>query len=312
MDIFSNREARAMLIADQKKPFDDPNYIYELKFDGIRCLAYITENDVDLRNKRNKDITALFPELKEIYLQINSRCILDGEIVVIKGNKPDFFEVQKRTLMTNPFKIKLQADRFPATFVVYDIIFLDNELLIDKGLEERKTLINKTIHENKRIAISKVFENNGIALFEICKSQGLEGVVAKRKNSKYFFGKRSKDWIKLKVLEDKDYVVCGYILKPNSMTSIVLGQYNNKKELIYKGHVTLGSSLRTLSQYKYKITDYPPFALPVPNGNENAIWLKPELVCIVEYMPSNKEGLRQPVFKGIRTDKSPKDCLIEE
>ncbi|WP_412890369.1 DNA ligase [Beduini sp.] len=299
-----------MLIANLEAPFDSPDYLYELKFDGIRCLAYITKDSVDLRNKRNKDITALFPELNEIYCQVNSRCILDGEIVVIKGNKPDFFEVQKRTIMTNPFKIKLQADRLPASFVAYDIILLDNKLLIDKGLEERKELINKTIYENERIAISKVFDN-GVALFELCKSQGLEGVVAKRKGSKYFFGKLSKDWIKFKVLEDKDYVICGYIQKPNNMTSIIIGQYNNKKELIYKGHVTLGSSLRALNQHKYTIIDHPPFNTPVPTGNEYAVWLKPELVCIVEYMPSNKDGLRQPVFKGIRDDKSPKDCLID-
>ncbi|MFQ6860171.1 MAG: DNA ligase [Beduini sp.] len=298
-----------MLIADQKKPFDDPNYIYELKFDGIRCLAYLESDKVDLRNKRNKEITSLFPELNEIYLQVNSRCILDGEIVVIKNNKPDFFEVQKRTIMTNPFKIKLQADRLPAAFVAYDIIFLDNELLIDKGLEERKTLINKTVHENERIAISKVFENNGIVLFNLTKAQGLEGVVAKRKGSKYFFGKESKDWIKFKVLEDQDYVVCGYIQKPNNMTSIVIGQYNNKKELIYKGHVTLGSSLRILNQHEYKVINYSPFSDPVHTGNENAVWLEPELVCIVEYMPSNKEGLRQPVFKGIRTDKTANECI---
>ena len=307
MDIFENREARAMLIASQTEPFDDHNYIYELKFDGIRCLAYITENDVDLRNKRNKDITPLFPELKEIYLQVNSQCILDGEIVVIKNSKPDFFEVQKRTLMTSPFKIQLHADRLPATFIVYDIIFLNNELLIDKGLEERKDRINKNIHENERIAISKVFEN-GIALFDLIKTQGLVGVVAKRKNSKYYFGKRSKDWIKFKVLEDQDYVVCGYILKPNGMTSIIIGQYNHKGELIYKGHVTLGSSLRTLNQYNYTITERSPFT-SVPAGNENAVWLEPTLVCIVEYMPSNKEGLRQPVFKGIRTDKTAKECI---
>lgn len=309
MDIFENREARAMLIADQKKPFDDPNYIYELKFDGIRCLAYLELDKVDLRNKRNKEITSLFPELNEIYLQVNSQCILDGEIVVIKNSKPDFFEVQKRTLTTNPFKIKLQADRLPATFVVYDIIFLDNELLIDKGLEERKVLINKTIHENDRIAISKVFENNGLVLFELCKSQGLEGVVAKRKGSKYFYGKRSKDWIKFKVLEDQDYIICGYILKPNNMTSIIIGQFNSRGELIYKGHVTLGSSLRILNQHEYKVINHSPFSDQVPLGNENAVWLKPELVCIVEYMPSNKEGLRQPVFKGIRDDKTAKDCV---
>ncbi|MFQ9923804.1 MAG: DNA ligase [Beduini sp.] len=309
MDIFENREARAMLIADQSKPFDDPNYFYELKFDGIRCLAYITKDDVDLRNKRNKNITSLFPELLKLNLQVNSRCILDGEIIVMRNGTPDFFEVQKRTLMTNPFKIKLQSSRLPATFVTYDIIYVGDKDLVDLSLEERKVILNQTVKENDRIAISKTVENHGVALFNLTKQQGLEGVVAKRKGSKYFYGKRSKDWIKFKVLEDQDYVVCGYIQKPNNMTSIIIGQYNNKEELIYKGHVTLGSSLRTLNQYKYTIIDHSPFNLPVPSGNEKAVWLDPTLVCIVEYMPSDKEGLRQPVFKGIRIDKSTKECM---
>lgn len=308
MDIFENREARAMLIANLEVPFDSKDFIYEIKFDGIRCLAYITKDSVDLRNKRNKDITSLFPELQKLNLQVNEKCILDGEIIVIKNGIPDFFEVQKRTLMTNPFKIKLQSERLPASFVAYDIIYVEDKEIIDLPLEKRKYVLNETIKENDRIAISKTTENNGIALFNLTKAQGLEGVVAKRKDSKYFYGKRSKDWIKFKVLEDQDYVVCGYIQKLNNMTSIIIGQYNNKKELIYKGHVTLGSSLRTLNKHKYTIIDHPPFD-SVPAGNEYAVWLKPELVCIVEYMPSNKEGLRQPVFKGIRTDKTANECI---
>lgn len=311
MDIFNNRGARAMLIAEQMKPFDDQNYFYELKFDGIRCLAYITKVNVELRNKRNKDITLLFPELDKINFQINNKCILDGEIIVMKDGKPDFFEVQKRTLMTNPFKIKLQADRLPATFVVYDILYFNDRELIDQPLEERKTILNQIAKENDRIAVSKLIENNGIALFNLTKIQGLEGVVAKRKGSKYFYGKRSKDWIKFKVLEDQDYIICGYILKPNNMTSIIIGQFNRGEDLVYKGHVTLGSSLRILNQHKYRVINYSPFSYPVPSGNENAVWLEPKLVCIVEYMPSGKNELRQPVFKGIRSDKSAEECVFD-
>lgn len=306
-DIFENREARAMLIAEQMSPFDDPNYLYEIKFDGIRCLAYITKDNTDLRNKRNKDITSLFPELKEINKSITCKCILDGEIIVMRDGIPDFYEVQKRTLMTNPFKIKLQSDRLPASFVAYDILYRDSEL-IDKPLEERKDILNKAVKENDRIAISSTIENSGIALFNLTKEQRLEGVVAKKKGSKYFYGKRSKDWIKFKVLEDQDFVICGYIVKSDSMTSLILGKYDSQNKLTYKGHVTLGVTLRTLNQYKYRVIDHAPFNSPIPNGNENAIWLKPNLVCIVQYIPSEKPGMRQPVFKGIREDKTAKEC----
>lgn len=114
------------------------------------------------------------------------------------------------------------------------------------------------------------------------------------------------DWIKFKVLHTEDCVVCGYILKSGGMTSIIIGQYDGD-ELVYKGHVTLGSTIKKLGDFK--IQESSPFA-HTPPGNSNAVWLVPELVCIVEYMPSDKEGYRQATFKGIRDDKAPEECKI--
>ena len=135
------------------------------------------------------------------------------------------------------------------------------------------------------------------------KAKSLEGIVAKRKDSLYWQGKRTKDWIKCKVMSTEDCIICGYILKANNMTSLILGQYDNDV-LIYKGHVTLG-----LNQYKYKVIDYSPFGF-IPEGNINAVWLAPELVCIIESMPTEKDSFRQPVFKGIRDDKLARECVI--
>ena len=165
-----------------------------------------------------------------------------------------------------------------------------------------------TSGENNRISISKVIENTGIELFNIVKSKELEGVVAKRKGSKYFFEKRSTDWIKFKYLVDDDFVLCGYIQKDNNMTSFILGKYDSGNNLKYYGHVTLGASIRTLDQYNYTIIKHHPFNCNLPKGNDNAVWIEPNLVCIVQYMPSNKEGMRQPVCKGIREDKETKEC----
>ncbi|MBU5307939.1 hypothetical protein KQI18_09075 [Clostridioides mangenotii] len=110
-------------------------------------------------------------------------------------------------------------------------------------------------------------------------------------------------------MKDEDFVVCGYILKENNMTSLVIAQYNEENELIYKGHVTLGGSLRKLNQYKYKNTGLPPIKnVPSGSGNEDAVWIEPTLVCTVEYMPNDKGSLRQPVLKGIREDKLPNEC----
>ena len=113
--------------------------------------------------------------------------------------------------------------------------------VIDLPLMERKKLLEKVIKENERIAISRYIEEQGIQFYQLAKQNDLEGIVAKRKDSKYYFDKQTKDWIKIKYLLDDDFVVCGYILKDNGVISIVLGQYSSK-ELVYKGHVTLGIS----------------------------------------------------------------------
>jgi len=310
-DIFDNREARAMLIAKQMKPFDSDNYIYELKFDGIRCLAYLDKDVMDLRNKRNKPLLSLFPELSRLNDFVSQKCILDGELIVIKNGKPDFYEIQKRTMMTNHFKIAMSAKKYPAAYVAYDMLYAGNQTLIDEPIEKRKAILNSVIKENEYLAISRVVENQGIGLFNIVKEQNLEGVVAKRKGSKYFFGKRSQDWIKFKYLKDDDYIICGYILKSHHMTSFILGQYAQDGTLVYQGHCTLGCSINILKQYKYTIIEHSPFE-KIPKGNENAVWLKPEIVCIVEYMPGVNQGLRQPVLKGIRDDKHPHDCIMAE
>jgi ATP-dependent DNA ligase len=156
------------------------------------------------------------------------------------------------------------------------------------------------------LAVSRYLPEKGIELFEVAKAQGLEGVVAKKSNSKYYLDKRTKEWIKFKYLADQDFVVCGYIRKEKGITSIILGQYEGN-ELIYKGHVTFGVKYGDLK--KLETTDIPPFP-SIPPGNENAIWLKPSLVCTVQYMPNDKGTLRQPVFKGFREDKLPSECRI--
>lgn len=311
MDIYEEKGIKPMLISEQKKAFDSLDWIYEVKLDGIRCIAYLDFADgTDLRNKRDKKLLPHVPELSDIHKQAKRKCILDGELFILNNGMTDFYEIQRRALMTDPFKIKLSAGKFPATFTAYDIIYDTDHLVMDLPLMERKDLLSDIIMENDRINVSRYIEENGIALFEAAKQQGLEGVVAKRKDSKYYFGKRTKDWIKFKVMETEDCIICGYIKKANNMTSLILGQYDGQR-LIYKGHVTLGVSLRNLKEYSIRIKDRSPFENP-PVGNDGAVWIEPELVCIVESMPTDKGSFRQPVFKGIRNDKCPLDCQLRK
>lgn len=311
MDTFENKNLKPMLIGEMQEAFDSSDYIYELKLDGERCIAYLDMDSTELCNKRNLKMLTKFPELSMIHKQVKCRCILDGELIVTKDGKPDFFEIQRRSLMSNSFKIKLASDKFPASFTAFDILYYEDHEVYGLPLMKRKKLLEKIVKENERIAVSRYIEEHGVEFYNLAKQNQLEGIVAKRKDSKYYLDKRTKDWIKIKNLMDDDFVVCGYILKDRGVISIILGQYSNA-ELVYKGHVTLGVSTEDFKLIKKapRISTQPFNALP--SGNDNAVWIEPRLVCIVKYMMKTATGsLRQPVFKGLRNDKTPEDCIVK-
>lgn len=308
-DIWETKNIRPMLIGTEGQPFDSDEYIYELKLDGERCIAYLDRDKTILKNKRNILMLPKVPELAEIHKNVNVRCILDGELAVIKDGRPDFFEIQKRSMMSNPVKIDMAAKKYPACFTAFDILYYENRQVTDLPLTERKELLQKAvISENGRFAVSRFIEKNGIQFYALAEQQELEGIVAKRKDSKYYFDKRTKDWIKIKYLQDDDFVVLGYVPKENSMNSIILGQYSNG-QLVYKGHVTLGVGGEPFRRIKTLNKTDCPFS-EIPKGNENAVWVTPELVCTVKYMMKTESGgMRQTVFKGLREDKSPEECI---
>lgn len=306
IDIFDTRSASPMLIAQQTLAYDDPDWIFELKLDGFRCLAYIEKSSVDLRNKRNMKMLSKFPELREIYRNVKQRCILDGEIVVLVNGVPDFYRLQKRTMLADQFKIGLEASRYPASFVVFDCIYQENKELIWKPLMERKLLLASFIEENHSIAVSRYVEGQGKALYHAAEEKRLEGVVAKRKDSIYCMGKKTKAWVKFKRMADEDFVVAGYIQKGLHTFSLVIAQYRGDV-LVYKGHITSGVTKEVVDMLK--ITGINPFKM-LPTGNEQAVWVELNHVCVVEYMPNLKNSLRQPVFKGFRDDVCPEDIQV--
>lgn len=303
MDIFNDRSVEPMLIAEMREPFNNPNWIYELKLDGSRCIAYLDRQSVELRNKRNLLLIQKFPELKEIFRLVTDRCILDGELVVLKNGVPDFYELQRRSLLSDPFKIELASKRYPASFVAYDCLYYGGRQITLEPLLERKDFLKKSFGaETAKFAISRFIPENGIGLYNIADKKELEGVVAKRSDSLYFMGKRTKDWIKFKRMADEDYIVTGYIVKKENTFSIILGKFKNNR-LLYKGHVTSGVTrevIKTLSPVTGN-----PFSI-LPKGNEDAIWVSFK-VCIIEYMPNTRDTMRQPVWKGFRDDIFPEE-----
>lgn len=308
---FTKRNIQPMLIGREESPFDSKDYIYELKWDGERCIAYLDpEGEAELRNKRNVKMLPKVPELKDIWRQSKVKCILDGELMVLKEGKPDFFEIQRRSLTTNKFKIELASNQYPATFIAFDILYYDGKDITSMPLTERKEYLKKAFKESERLALSRHIENNGIAFYQMAEQRELEGIVAKRKDSIYIQGKRTKEWAKIKRMMDEDFIICGYIPKMNNMVSLVLGKFKDAA-IIYQGHVTMGVGRDTVRLLQDLPAGFPPTDTPGGHGNENAIWVQPKYVGVVKYMPrTGSSGRHQSVFKGLRYDKTPEECKL--
>lgn len=311
-DLYDHRLAKAMLLTEGE-PFNSKDYIYELKLDGIRALAYLEPGKVDIRNKRGKWLNPTYPELEVIHKSIHKRCILDGELVVMSGGKPDFYALRRRSIMTDPFKIQLETKRNPVIFVAYDLIYWDHSELIDLPLMERKEKLSE-IEESDHLIRSQFIYEKGIELFEHVKSIQLEGVVAKKQDSIYQQNVRSKYWIKFKYLKDADFVICGVSRDGDGrIKSLRLGLFEEGKLIDY-GHVAMGISNTDAELILNHLRTHPLSESPFDRQmkREQAEWMKPKYVCTVEFMAAGVHGLRQPIFKGIREDKDIFSCTTDQ
>ncbi|MBO7345466.1 MAG: ATP-dependent DNA ligase [Clostridia bacterium] len=300
MDLFEQKNISPMLLY-QVEPFDDKDYIFELKLDGIRCIAYIDTKSVVLQNKRFKDVTDIYPELKEMNKCVKHKVILDGELVVLTDGKPDFYALQTRSLMTDKFKIELASKRNPVQFVAYDILYYNGKDLTNTPLIERKEILSKSVVESNNLSISRYIEEKGKAFFELAKKENLEGVVAKKKDGLYHIGKRTRDWLKIKVMKDEDLIVLGY--KPDgngNVKDLILGYEENGK-FKCKGSVYLGVRKEERDYIKNFATKNK--SKVIDGKYKDVIWIEPELIGTVQYMQETEEGsMRQPVWKGLKMD----------
>ena len=218
-----------MLLSEYPFTFSN-KYIYEIKFDGIRALIYVNKNTITIKSRNNIDITNFFPELTNIKdIVSNNNVIFDGEIVVLENNIPAFSKVQQRLRLKNKIKIDEYSQENPATFVAFDILYL-NKSLLDKKLIARKNYLNK-FRDTNNFVKSKVFLD-GSNLFKSVKTLGLEGIVAKEKDSLYYPKTRTKEWIKLKNIKQDYFYIGGYI-KNKASYSLLLGEKNNMRKLLF-------------------------------------------------------------------------------
>lgn len=300
-----------MLIKEQRKPFNDPDYIFELKLDGLRCIAYLDPaKGTDLRNKRNIPLLQLYPELKDIHTSVKQKCVLDGELVLFENGAPSFQKMQKRSILKAPFKIRIAASEAPVSFIAFDLLELGDETILNLPLIERKIQLASNVCDGDRIYTSRFIDEYGEQYYDAVLKLDLEGIVAKRKDSIYRPGKRSSDWIKIKNTNDDDFIICGYFYQNNKDgLTFILGQYNREENLIYRGNVSLGvNNLMFMKTYNVSKIDEATFSFLKIKG---ITWLDPTAVCTINYMYKDTKKLRQPVLKGFRDDKKAEECIYE-
>jgi bifunctional non-homologous end joining protein LigD len=310
-----------MLATSGGKPFDKKGWVFEPKWDGVRTMAWIDGEKLKLRSRRRRDVGELYPELSEMPSQLSGlNGLIDGEIVALDANgRPSFEAIQQRFTLSKPTKKALS--QFPVTFIAFDLLWLDGESLMDRPLEERRALLEKNFVPGAHVQISPQVPEKGSKFFEAAKAMGLEGIVAKKLGSLYRSGQRTKDWMKVKAVKSQDCVVVGWAPGQGARTdlgSLLVGVYRNGK-LTYAGHVGTGFTQQTIKLLKEKLQplEVPEPPIPPPPKDEvdtRAVhWVKPELVVDVEYLEfTSQHRMRAASFKGLRDDKLPEECTIEE
>lgn len=313
---------RPMLATATEKPFDDPAWLFEIKWDGYRAISFIENGRVRLVSRNQNDLSARFPELQELpkLIQANS-AILDGEVVVLdERGRPSFSLMQQRTGMRGGGRRTALRMDVPVIYYVFDLIYLDGYDLRRVSLEDRKRKLAEIMTASEILRYSDHYSTQGVALFKAAKEQGLEGILAKRSGSCYE-EHRTREWLKIKVTQTADCVIGGYTDPEGSRLhfgSMVLGLYNKAGELIPVGQVGTGfdqATLRSTFQVLRNLdTNRSPF-----HGKVDARivhWVKPELVAEVKFLEWTHETgeggtkLRAPVFLGLRADKEPKECTF--
>ena len=313
-----------MLATPVERPFDDPEWLFEIKWDGYRAVAFIEGGKARLVSRNQNDLTGQYPELQELPTFVKSRtAVLDGEVVALDAEgRSSFSLMQQRTgLRSAGHRAAPRAD-VPIVYYLFDLLYLDGYDLRRVALEDRKEMLARLIVPNPLVRYSEHFPQ-GMTLFEAAKGKGLEGVLAKRRSSVYQEW-RSHDWLKIKITHTVDCVIGGYTYPEGSREyfgSIVLGLYDKKGQLIHVGQAGSGFDHRTLKQVWELLHPLETRRSPF-HGEVDALrkvhWVTPDLVAEIkfsEWTHETAEGgpkLRGPVFLRLRDDKDPEECKLEE
>ena len=301
-------------------PTPDTAWGFEFKWDGIRALAYVDGGRVRLRSRSGEDVTPRYPEIHAMGRALGSNeVILDGEVVALDENgRPSFEEIQQRMGLSSESEIRRKMKTVPVHYMVFDLLWHDGHSLMEQPYTERRTALEKLKLNGASWQTPAYEKGGGAAVFEASRKGGLEGVLAKRLDSKYEPGKRSGAWMKIKNRYRQELVIGGWLDGEGKRTgapgALLVGYYD-KGKLMYAGKVGTGFTDATLTKLaallKPLATKTSPFAVGSPP--RAAHFVKPRVVAEFEFVEWTRSGqLRAPSFKGFRTDKAAKDVVRED
>jgi bifunctional non-homologous end joining protein LigD len=308
----------------------DDSWAFEMKWDGMRALAYVSlaEPSVRLVTRNGHDVTASYPDLVADLLaaftsasdSAGAKAVFDGEIVAVDTRgRPDFGLLQTRMKLTEPRDIAAAATTAPVQFMIFDLLEENGRPLTGLPYSARRDLLEQTVAATGRAQVPPRFDGDFSEAFQTSRRLGLEGVMAKRRDSHYSVGRRSRDWVKIKHFRTQEVVVGGWRPgrgnRSGTIGSLLLG-VPSETGLRYVGRVGTGFGERDLSDIRSRLTRLvrktTPFGDVPPADAQSAVWVRPTLVAEVEFAEWTATGrLRQPSWRGWRPDKAPGDIIID-
>ncbi|MGI8989617.1 MAG: DNA ligase D [Bryobacteraceae bacterium] len=298
------------------KPPKGGDWVFEVKWDGIRAICFIDNGELRIQSRAGNRCERQYPELTVLPNRVSAtQAILDAEIAVLDEHGiSSFASIQPRIMNQDPNAVAQMARKQPVTLFAFDLLYLDGYDLRKVPLLERKRLLETILKTDTLIRLSDHFATDGEQMLEAARQQGLEGLIAKCTTGTYE-SRRSKNWLKLKLVQQQEFVICGYTVgERDHFGALVLGLYE-KGKLAWAGNVGTGfdnkmlaavhQRLERLTVAKSPIADAP----KIPGG---VVWVRPEVACEVKFLNWTRDGrLRGPVFLGLRLDVDAKDCVRE-
>jgi bifunctional non-homologous end joining protein LigD len=301
-------------------PPDPDNWSFEVKWDGVRAIAYVQPGRLRLESRNLRDITDTYPEVRGLLLQLGMRdAVFDGEIVAFdEDGRPNFGRLQHRMHVSSPAAVRRLAASTPVVYAIFDLLYLDGHSLMGLPYSERRRRLDALGNGGAAWRVPAAHEGAGARLLEATRLQGLEGIVAKRLDSAYESGRRTGAWIKVKNTRRQELVIGGWIpgegRRTNRIGALLTGYYKDGS-FRYAGRVGTGFTEATLEELATKLAPLRRKDNPLDSGPKlprGAVFVEPCLVAEIEFTEWTSDGvLRAPSFKGLREDKSPRDVVLE-